>query len=383
MPADVRLRLRGLMTEKFIGRALQDGVALHNVRRAGPREVRFEATEQDAKTLMRLAETYKQDLTVLGAFGMSRVKAMILDRPSLPVAVALALALAWLFLSRLWLIQLPPDAPDILAPTLKSLGVRPGVPLSSINTRRLEDSLYVALGDYAFIGARLDGVRLKITAVHELPRPELYDPDAARDLVAKDDAIILNIDALAGVAAVKPGDTVKKGQLLIRGQEKVTGDAVRGVCALGSAVGRSWITAYAEGSANYQELLPTGNLSLESELRLFDYTVPLVRGHSYASERAEVQILPVGGLFLPLQIRRTAHIETAPVQKSIEIAALKAELSATSMENALANVPSGAEIVDKWTDYSMIEGDVIRARAVVEVRQNIAVSRSALAMEGN
>ncbi len=383
MAADVKLRLRGLMSEKFIQRALQDGVALHNVRRVDPREVRFDATEQDAKRLMMLAETYKQDLTILGAHGLSRIKAKLLFRPSLPIAVLFALVLTWAVLSRLWLIQLPPEAPETLAAELASLGVRPGIPLTAIDTHRLEDALYARLGAYAFIGARVDGVRLKITTVKALPEPDLYDPVNARDLVAKEDAIILNIDALAGVAAVKPGDTVKRGQLLIRGEERVSGDQTRGVCALGAAVGRSWVTAHAEGSPHYTELVPTGAVSLESELRLFDHTMPLLRGHRFASEQEIVQILPVGGLFLPLVIRRTTHIETAQVAKSIDVSLLQHELSGAAMQNALANVPVGAEIVDKWTDYSMIEDDVIRARAVIEVRQNIAVSRSALAMEDN
>ena len=41
-------------------------------------------------------------------------------------------------------------------------------------------------------------------------------------------------------------------------------------------------------------------------------------------------------------------------------------------------LPEGVQPVDKWIEYSMIEGEIVRARAVVEIRPNIAVAREAL-----
>lgn len=381
MARDVLLRMRGLMLEKFLARALEQGVQFWDVRRVTPREASFKASEQDARTLLQLAEQYKLDVSIVQHMGMARLRQAVRARWTMPLSVCAGLLLTSLFFGRLWLIELPPD--PALAQSLSAMGVQAGMPISSIDTRVIEQELYVQTGDYAFVGARIDGVRLKISAVRELPEPDIYALGEARDLVASDDCVLISIDAFSGEAVAKPGDTVRKGQLLIRGEEKVSDEATHGVCALGEAIGRSWITAESEAALTVTEQIPTGRVSLESELRLLTYAVPLLEGERFESEQTVVEQLPVGGLFLPLNIVRTRHEETRLEQKTLDAEALKQEITMLALENALVKVPSNADIVDKWVDYSMIEGGKIRARAVVEVHRNVAVGRSALSVGGN
>ncbi|MDL2206676.1 sporulation protein YqfD [Eubacteriales bacterium OttesenSCG-928-N13] len=383
MAADVKMRLRGLMLERFLQRALAEGAELRNVSRTSDREAMFFVTEQDSQKLLKLAERYQLDVAIVGRTGRSRAWHMLRERLSLPIALALAMAFMSLALSRLWLIDLPDDGAQVFAQELSQMGIRPGTPLARLDTREIERALYAVGGDYAFVGARLNGVRLQIQSVRELPEPDLYEIDGARDLVAARDGVVVTLNAFTGEAAVKSGDTVRRGQLLIRGEERVTDDLTHGVCALGEAVARVWVTGQASASIGYEEHIPTGRTSLESELRLMEYSLPLLTGTRFDQELEQVEKLPVGGLFLPLQIVRTRHIETQSTQKYRDEQALKAELQQIAMDQALLKVPSYAEIIDKWVDYSMIEGDRMIARAVVEIHQNIAVSRSALKTGGS
>ncbi len=383
MAADVRLRLRGLMVERFLQRALSEGIELLDVRRVGPREAEMAASERDADKLLHLAERFGLDLRVEQRRWPVRVKNRLKNRLSLPLSVLLAMLLLSLFMSRLWLIELPEDVDPAIARALTDLGIRPGLSLSAIDTRAIEQGLHKLTGQYAFVGARLDGVRLKITTVKELPEPDLFDISGRRDLFASRDAVLLTLNAFAGEPAAKPGDTVRRGQLLIKGEEKISDEVNHSVCALGEAVGRVWIHAEAQGALDFEERVPTGQFSLESELRLFDYALPLLRGQRFEGEMTHIERLPVGGLFLPLNIVRTRHIETELRRQRMDPEALKASLAEQALNDALRKLPAGAEIVDKWIDYSMIEGEQIRARAVIEVHMNIAVSRSALATGGN
>lgn len=374
----VRLRLRALMAEKFIKRALEAGVALGDVERLGEREICFTVSERDAARVRELAARYGLAVEQVKLVGRARLRDALRRRPSLPAAVALAVLLCALALSRVWFIALPDEDPARFAAALKKAGVRVGMPVSRIDTRQIESYLLAELGDFAYVGARLDGVRLKIEAVRELPRPDLYDPANSRDLVASRDAVIVSINAFAGEAAVKAGDTVRRGQLLIRGEERISDESTGGVCALGEVVGRCWVSAQRTAPLTQRRAFYTGRESAAARLRLMEYSYPLTQAERYASCEQYTQRLPVGGLFLPLVIERTTFRETQLRTVALDEAQLRAQLAEQAVRDALLTAPEGSVLVDKWIDYSMIEGDIICARAVLEINMSIAVTRDAL-----
>ena len=89
----VRLCLRGRMAEKFIGRALKEGIRFQRVERSGAREMMLSATERDAERLMELAGQLGIELTVVGEAGLPLVRKRFLQRLTLPVAPLLSLLL--------------------------------------------------------------------------------------------------------------------------------------------------------------------------------------------------------------------------------------------------------------------------------------------------
>lgn len=72
-------------------------------------------------------------------------------------------------------------------------------------------------------------------------------------MVAARDGIVDSIRTKAGTALVQPGDVVRKGQILIRGEER-TGSGVRAVSArgvvMGARVGRGGGSHGLDGAAH-------------------------------------------------------------------------------------------------------------------------------------
>ncbi|MEG1605841.1 MAG: sporulation protein YqfD [Clostridia bacterium] len=376
----VVLRFHGLMLEKLVQRALAEGVTFFQVRRLGPRDARFTTDAPGADKLLCLAERFSLDLTVVSRAGPGVLVKKIRARWTLPVAFLLVGLLCAAFLSRLWIVQvnmLGGGDPRTLENALAELDVAPGASMRQIDPSALALKLHAAAPDLAYVGARKQGVRLLIEAAQALPAPDLYDPAAARDLVAARDALLLTLDVNAGTAACAPGHVVRKGQVLIRGEERDGRDTLRGVCALGSAVGRVWLTGEAEAPLSRTQIVDTGQISTESALRLMRLSCPLTFSSGYPLERTQVNRLPIGGLLVPLYIERTHHIQQQMRLVSPDIQTLKKEIAQIALNQALSQAPLGISPVDKWVDYSMIEGGRIKARAVVEIRINIAVSRGA------
>lgn len=390
MNGDVRLRAEGLMLERLLQRALYEGACFRTVRRDGPRAMIFETDPAGAAVLTALCERFSLPCRILSRRGRDAMLRRLKRRATLLAgAITFTAALA-LFFSRIWVVDvvLTGDrAADVrpLKSSLSEMGVRPGMAISDVDPDLLEGELSAASPDFSFIGVRIHGVRLLVEASPAVPAPEVYDLEGSRDLVAACDGVVESVSVLSGVACVRPGDTVIRGQVLIRGDERVTKEENRSIAALGTVIARTWHEGTASAPLSYTQEIRTGRFSQSTELRLLNRAWPLTEGENYSSQEIETELLPIGGLFFPLQIRRTTACETSLRTASADIAQLKRQLSLLSFAQAgthmIQSHPDGCEIVGRWIEYTQASG-ALCARAVYETHINIAVTVDALYRQG-
>lgn len=390
MNGDVRLRVEGLMLERLVQRALSEGACFRSIQRDGPRAMIFEADPSSAATLSALCERFSLPCCVLSRRGRNAMLRRLRRRATLLAGAFTLIATLALFFSRIWMVDvvLTGDRIADLRPlknVLTDLGVRPGVSRASVDPALLEGALSAASPDFSFVGVRIQGVRLLVEAAPAVPAPDVYELNHSRDLVAMCDGVVDSIRVLSGIACVQPGDTVIRGQTLIRGDERITKDENRSIAALGAVLARTWHEGCASAPLATTIQRRTGRFSQSSELRLMRWSWPLTSGENYPSQEVEVELLPIGGLFLPLQIRRCTVFETKTHTASADLPALKRQLSLMAFAQASTNMiqshPDGCEIVDRWIEYTR-DSTTLRARAVYETRTNIAVTGDALYQQG-
>ena len=390
MNGDIRLRVEGLMLERLVQRAVNDGARLRSIRRDGPHALIIETDADGAALLGAMCERFSLPCQVLSRRGRDAMLRRLKRRATLLAAGLTFSAALALFFSRIWIVDVQlaggrgGNAPA-LNEALKDMNIRPGMAKSAVDTALLEDALSAASPDFSFVGVRLQGVRLLVEATAAVSAPELYELSGGRDLVAKCDGVIESVSVLAGAACVQPGDTVMRGQVLIRGDERISSEESRSIVALGTVAARTWHEGSASLPVTRTEKIRTGRMSVSSYLRLMNLAWPLTEGENYSSQETETQLLPVGGLFLPLEIRRTTTYETRTRTAQSDEAALKRVLSQLAFADAGAKLaqshPDGCEITDRWIEYTQA-GGVMHARAVYETKTDIAVTRDALYRQG-
>ena len=387
MNRDIRLRIEGSLLERLLQRALREGAGFARVRRIAPRVILVDADERSAEILQKLCERFWLDCRVLRRGGGAALMDTLRRRWTVAPGLLLCAVACALFLSRIWMVDVSFTGPSAglgdaraIRKCLADNGVTVGMAGSAVDANLLQTELLAEAGDYSFIGVRRQGIRLLVEASPEVPAPELYELGYARDLVAARDGVVESINVHSGQACVQPGDTVRAGQVLIRGEEDLTKEETTPVGALGEVIARCWYEGSAEGELSRTAMRRTGETEMESTLTLMSLSLPLTECAGYASEDVELEILPVGGLFLPLEIHRSVHYETAPVREESDAARLEAGLTILAQAEARAKLTQDGiawQEASVWTD-AIKDGNTLRVRAVYEIYTDIAVTRDAL-----
>ena len=116
-------------------------------------------------------------------------------------------------------------------------GLKIGARKSHISTHSLQQAIAIAFPEISWVYVRFQGT-LAVIEIVEKVRPDVPGPG---DIVAKKDGIVESVLVLSGVPVVQPGETVKKGDLLIAG---VTSGGIQG--ARGSVTAKTWYEVIAE-----------------------------------------------------------------------------------------------------------------------------------------
>lgn len=393
---DVQLEIEGYLLERLLQRALARGAEFARIRRVGARKMCVSADETSAAILIEMCRRYGLNCREISRGGRFALREWIKKRWTLLPGMLLGLTLCAVFLSRLWWVDIVFTGPGAgmgsaaeMRRCIRSAGIHPGMPASALDTGVLQKKLMASAGDFSYIGVRRQGVRLLVEAAPELPAPELYQRGYARDLVAARDGVVLSVNAKSGTACVKPGDTVRAGQTLIRGEEAVakdgeTGEEITtGVSALGEVNARCWYEGSAEGYLLERKLRRTGNARASCRLRLMDFSLNILESEAFAREECETEILPVVGLYLPLEIVRSTHYETVLEERNVDSSELRARLASLARADALAKMSRDGVEAQKilcWEDCAQ-EGNTLRVRAVYEICTDIATTRDALTEE--
>ena len=68
-----------------------------------------------------------------------------------------------------------------------------------------------------WVKARIEGSKLKVSAVERQSPPSIISEDSPCNLVAKRDGEVIRVYTTAGTSVVKKGDMIRKGQILVKG----------------------------------------------------------------------------------------------------------------------------------------------------------------------
>ena len=372
MKSQVEYRVRSMYFHTLLTNAVKKGFVFTDIVRKSERETVFRLPARQKKAFDAFLKEYSVEIRVTALIGRARIQAFFRAHPFLMLAAVCMVVFLYAVSQRVWMISANDEN---IRSALYDLGIRPGTPKKSVNGAYLSGALTLRFPEYAHVGIHLSGVVLTADARKSAPVPEVFRLEETQDIIAASDGIVSEIRVYSGTACVKAGDTVKKGQLLIKGEERAgkNGESTP-VRAKGSVEARIWTKASCACPMRITEKRYTGKRSTVSTLITPFFEKTLAGENPYLLYEKTDEPSPIVGLFLPVTVVKSTFYEYILTEKEVtqSLAALAAEKNALASARRLA--PEGANEVAYQTSFTVL-GDTVYAEAVMEWTIEIAYDK--------
>ena len=275
----VSLVLSGQFIERFINICMHRGLFLWDVKK----------TAQDSARAKMSLHAFKQ-LRPIAKKTHTRVK--IVEKHGLPLRLAaykkrtffilgLLLAISFLYVSSLFIwsvdiVGLQHTDEAELRSVLAELGVHRGALKYGQDPKALQNRALLKLDGISWLWVDIRGCRATVHILEKRPAPEILSTDPC-DIVALREGVIIEVRATEGNKAVKAGDTVLKGQVLISSVMPSERIEARYTHAAGLVFARTWYEESMTVPLTKLQKAFTGKSYTERTLKLGKLTVPLSR----------------------------------------------------------------------------------------------------------
>lgn len=257
----MKIEVKALIPEKFINMLWHKGIKAENIQRKDISTVTMDILLSDYRAINEIAKRVDAKVTVMNTKGIVFLVIKIKRKATLALGAILFLGVLFYLSMYIWGIEITTNryvSPYEIRQQLKSLGISPGIKKTNLNVYELEKKLEDGNGEIMWVRARIEGSTLKIKVEEKINPPSIKENVNSNDAVAKMDGEVVRIYTTAGTPAVKPGEIVKKGQVLIYGYEGKEGSEYK-VNAEGKVLANTFYEKVIELQVSGKKSERTGN----------------------------------------------------------------------------------------------------------------------------
>ena len=381
-PWPVSMTVEGLNIERFVRRAGEMQIRLTGMRRPGARRLTALIAEDDLPRLQEIALEGGWTLTKGRRRGLGLAAEWLKKRWLLAFAI-LAAGAALLAASQVvWDVRIENGGTyeaDIRA-ALEEMGISAPLLRSRVDLGQLRDALEWRYPRIAWMECGWRGTTLVIRPVAGvLPRTD-GEPEGAWDVVALRDGIVKTVVTRAGTPVAKAGDFVRKGDVLIRGEERTVEGGIRAVAARGSVLARVWTGASVRMSAVETVTAYTGREDTVWTLRTPWFDLWRMADCPFAQYDTAVSETRLCGFFLPVTLRVETRLEADITTRPWDMESLQADACAAARRKLQEKLSAEESLIDIWENCSMIDTETIVSVAIGELLVEIGRQAPAAGM---
>ncbi len=220
------VRIHGTSPERFINLCCNKQIYLWNLLRNGD-DYQFQISVKNYKELKPVAKKTGLIPRIHKRHGLPFLLHRYRKRKGFFAGVLICGIAVYMMSLFIWDISILGGSkytPEAMIKFLDDKDIYTGIRKKKVNCQEIEETIRLAYKDIGWVSAEIKGTRLivKITETN-MPAP-IVEATAPSHIVATKDAIIQSIVTRTGTPLVKPGDVVKKGDILISGIRTILDD---------------------------------------------------------------------------------------------------------------------------------------------------------------
>ena len=295
------------------------------------------------------------------------------------ILIGLILMMVWLWYSSrlIWAVEIIGNSKtpaETIIQQLSDLGCGVGDCYTDINFNDVHARFLAQQNDIAWLSVYMNGTVAEVQ-VRELWPDERNLPEKGTyaNVVAEKAGVVEEVHVVNGTAAVKAGDVVVPGQVLISGVTELKDGSLLYEYAQGEVICRTFSVIRSEAVTEREAKRYTGREKTEISLKFFKKTLNLFRkGGIDASTCDKInmmeQVCPFGTRPLPVWIYRTVYREYELVRETIPADDAAAE-AMLELSGKIKDETEGAELVSKEVSTAFEDG-VYRISCLLYLRRD-------------
>lgn len=216
----IKLEIKAPIPEKVINMLWYKGIRIENIQRKDISTLVLEIRLSDYDSIKEVCKRTNAKYRIIGRKGFVFFILRLRRQVTLTIGTLVFLGILYFLSTYIWAIEINTNrylTPFEIRQQLLGYGIKPGVFKSKIDVREIERKLEDDNDDIMWVRARIEGSTLKIKIEEKVNPPLIVKDENINDVIASMDGEVSKIYTTSGTAVVKPGDFVKKGQVLIKG----------------------------------------------------------------------------------------------------------------------------------------------------------------------
>lgn len=375
----LNIEVEGIFVERFINICKSKGILLWNIKMQKGVLLHANIGINDYKQIRTIAKKTGTKIRIRKKRGIP----FILNKYKKRKIFALILIIVAILISAManfvWNIEVTGNeniSKEEILTALEEEGLKLGSYKGKIDANSIIHNIRLKREDIAWLGITIKGTNAEVEIKESTKAPEIVDENEYCNIIADKEGMITKINAQNGTAAVKVGDIVKKGDVLVNGylEGKYTG--FRYVHSLANIEAKVWYSKKEKIYLTQQVPTDTGNteekysLSIKNFRINFYKTLSKFENYDTISESKKLKLF--SNFYLPIEIIKTTNKEyeiktvTYTEEELTNIWKTKIE------EELKKQIANQENIINEQTNINAKEG-YIEIEVIYEVLETIGV----------